>query len=407
MPVSELLPLKKQIYDWTDSFRGALAAFATECFAGNGSDLAFLAVDEISKKTGNKQVKKAACGALSNTASNLRISFDELLDKIVPNLGFDQTGKRIFDYGSRQFGATLQKDFSVALSDLATGKPIKSLPVPNPADDNEKAEKSKTQLSELKKFMKDLVKGQILRLERVLIDGRPWKPEAWKKLFVGNPIMRCFASALIWGAYSGEGKLLETFRYMDDGTFNTVRDEEYTLSDTALISLAHPVEMGAEVTAAWKRQLEDYEIIQRVKQLEIKPILLKDGEIETENNFGIKRYMGISVPVGALTGIAKKADMERGAVADAGSYYSYTFNDTWLGLSAAITFEGAGMGSDEPAKLKYVYFFKLPGPGVVDPLASGYGDFAKGAGLDPRTLPPRFVYSVLAIFDKLLHNENE
>ncbi|WP_052297651.1 WGR and DUF4132 domain-containing protein [Leadbettera azotonutricia] len=398
-PINELLALKKQIYDWIDASRGALAAFASECFAANGNDLAFLAVDEISQKAGNKQVKKAAQGALLRAAADLGITLDELLDKIVPTLDFDLNGKRIFDFGPRQFEATLQKDFSLALTDLSTGKPIKSLPAPNAKDDKEKADHAKAELSELKKFIKAVVKSQTMRLERVLIDGRPWKIEAWKKLFVENPIMRCFASGLIWGAYN-DGKLIETFRYMDDGTFNTARDEEYTLPETAAISLAHPIEMGEETTTAWKQQLEDYEIIQSIKQLEVKVIPLKDDDIETEKNFGVKRYLGNTVPESALTGLAKKYDMERGPTGDSGSYYSYAFNDTWLGLTAAITFDGPYMGGGEPGELLYAYFYKLPGPDTEDPM--DYGEIAKGAGLDPRTLPLRFVSSILSIFDNLL-----
>jgi hypothetical protein len=231
-----------------------------------------------------------------------------------------------------------------------------------------------------------------------LINGRPWKPAAWRKLFVENPLMNRFASGLVWGEYDASGKLLATFRYMDDGTFNTASDSPYTLSDDALISLAHPLELGDELTV-WKQQLADYEITQPIKQLELTLTPLKDDDIDEEKDFGIKHYKGIVVPESALTGMAKSYDMQRGPTGDGGSYYAYSFQDTWLGLCAVITFEGPYFGGGEPGELHYAYFYKLPGIDEEDPV--GYGDIAKGSGLDPRTLPPRFTGSLLSIFDKL------
>ena len=78
--------------------------------------------------------------------------------------------------------------------------------------------------------------------------------------------MHQFAISLIWGIYEN-GRLGETFRYMEDGSFNTVDEEEYTLPDEASIGLVHPIELTDEALAAWKQQLEDYEITQSIDQL--------------------------------------------------------------------------------------------------------------------------------------------
>ncbi len=62
-------------------------------------------------------------------------------------------------------------------------------------------------------------------------------------------------------------RLGETFRYMEDGSFNTVDEEEYTLPDGGSIGLVHPIELTDQDLAAWKQQLEDYEITQSIDQL--------------------------------------------------------------------------------------------------------------------------------------------
>ena len=47
----------------------------------------------------------------------------------------------------------------------------------------------------------------------------------WEKLFVENPIMHNFSLGLVWGVYE-DGELKDTFRYMEDGSFNTVDEED-------------------------------------------------------------------------------------------------------------------------------------------------------------------------------------
>lgn len=76
-----------------------------------------------------------------------------------------------------------------------------------------------------------------------------------------------FAIGLIWGIYKEE-TLTGSFRYMEDGSFNTVDEEELELPEDAVIGLIHPIELSKEERDAWKEQLEDYEIIQPVEQLD-------------------------------------------------------------------------------------------------------------------------------------------
>ena len=58
-------------------------------------------------------------------------------------------------------------------------------------------------------------------------------------------IMQQFAISLIWGEYK-EGKLVAMFRYMEDGTFNTIDEEEHELTPDTVIGLIHPLELSEE-----------------------------------------------------------------------------------------------------------------------------------------------------------------
>ena len=80
-------------------------------------------------------------------------------------------------------------------------KKLKNLPKIGVNDDPALAEKATADFKEMKKQMKTVVDAQKQRLEYVLMLDRKWTAEAWKALFVKNPLMHCFAIGLIWGIY--------------------------------------------------------------------------------------------------------------------------------------------------------------------------------------------------------------
>lgn len=48
-----------------------------------------------------------------------------------------------------------------------------------------------------------------------------WTVDAWESFFAKNPVMHKFAIGLIWI------EAVQSFRYMEDGTFNTSGEDEY------------------------------------------------------------------------------------------------------------------------------------------------------------------------------------
>ena len=202
---------------------------------------------------------------MENAAKELGITTEELADRIVPSLDFAPDGTRIFDYGPRKFVVRLTPSLELAVNTDA-GKAVKTMPAPGKTDDAEKAAAAYETYKALKKQIKTTVTAQRARLELALSAQRCWDTDTWRKLFVENPIMHQFAISLIWGVYEN-GELKETFRYMEDGSFNTADEEEYSLTDGANIGLVHPIELNEDTLNTWKQQLEDYEITQSIQQL--------------------------------------------------------------------------------------------------------------------------------------------
>jgi len=219
--------LYAQIQEWAKNVRGAMAAEAVKALALNGTSTALLQVDQIARKFKFRQVKSAAAEALDYAAEQLGISREDLEDQIVPNLEFDERMERIFDYGKRQFKVLLTPNLSLEVYD-GNGKELKNLPAPGKTDDPELSKEANEAWKLLKKQLKTVVTNQKTRLEQALRINRQWTPEKWQALFVKNPVMHQFAIGLVWGVYE-DGVLKDTFRYMEDGTFNTADGEEYEL----------------------------------------------------------------------------------------------------------------------------------------------------------------------------------
>lgn len=276
--------IKKQIDFWADNSKPGLATFAIQSLCMNGSKMALLTVDSMSRKHKNKRVKRAALEAMDIAAEAMGMSRDELDDIIVPDLGFGKDRTRIFSYGEREFKAILDDKMEITLFDN-NGKQIKSLPKASAKnnDNEDMAAECKEELKNIKKQIKIVVESQKLRMAKAVIIGRKWSIDKWKELFIENPIMNSFATKLVWEEVDDKGNIIKTFRYMEDGTFNTVDEEEYELENGTYILPLHPADIDEEELAAWTEQLEDYEIIQPVDQLNIPVYTLKDDELEEKD----------------------------------------------------------------------------------------------------------------------------
>lgn len=340
--------LTRAIHDWPQHSRGAIACDAVAALALSPDPAALLTVDAISRKFKFRQVKTAAGQALENAAKELGITAEELADRIVPDLGFDPDGTRVFDYGPRSFTVRLTPTLELEITNDG-GKTVKNLPTPGKTDDEEKANAAYHEFKLMKKQIKTAVTTQKARLEAALSALRCWSAEAWRALFVGNPIMHQFAISLIWGVYE-DGNLQTTFRYMEDGSFNTVDEEEYQLPDGAKIGLAHPVELDTETLEGWKQQLEDYEITQSILQLDRPVYRLEPGleQARALERFGGKMLNGLSLS-GKLQGLG----WYRGSVQDAGVFYTFYREDAALNMGVELNFSGCYVGGENDTVTVY------------------------------------------------------
>lgn len=347
---SMILTLVSYIKTWSENMRGAMAVSAVKALAMNGSQQALLQVDNMARKFKSNQVKNASREALYEAAEFLGITQEELADRIVPDFNFDEKMCRVFDYGTRKFSVYLTPTLEIEIYN--GDKKVKNLPKPCASDTADIAEKSYAEFKDMKKQLKTAITLQKTRLEYTLMCERKWTAENWKKLFVQNPLMHCFAVGLIWGIYD-DGRLVSSFRYLDDGSFTTSDEDEFEIPENAQISLVHPVELSEEELSAWSEQLVDYEITQPFAQLSrtvYRPTTDEIGKTE------IMRFHGKEVVNQVLTSRMEKNGWERGAAQDGGCFYEFYHYDinkrvktadnksVFEGYMAELTFSGTYIG---------------------------------------------------------------
>lgn len=315
--------------------RGVIAADTVRALSLNSSPKALLVIDEMSRKFKHKQVRNAAIKTLEFIAQEFKISTEELADRLIPDFGFDEEMKLVFDFGTRKFSVFLSTKLELEIVD-EKGKKFKNLPKISASDDAETAQKSTDTFKALKKSIKATVKTQTERLELAIANGRTWSYENFTKIFVKNPIMYKFATTLIWGVYSN-GKLTQTFRYMDDGSFNTPDEEEFSLAENMVIGLVHPIELGDELRVQWREQLADYEVVQSILQLEREIFTIESSDLnKKEITFDYKILYSRS----SLKTKFTKAGWVTGPVLDAGFFCEFEHHNLSNKISAVLEFSG-------------------------------------------------------------------
>ncbi len=348
--------LKAQIAKWAESARGAIAGEATKALALNPHPLALLTVDSMSRKYKFKQVKNAAVDAMEFAAKQLHKTKEEHSDRIDPDMGFDESMKITFSYGNRSFDVTLNTALELEVFD-DKGKKLKSLPAVGKTDDQTLAPQSLKEFKELKKQLKATVATQRDRLDMALSDGRKWTKQAYENLFVKNPIMHQFAIGLVWGVYE-DGEVGTTFRYMEDGTFNSHEEDEVTLTDEMVIGIVHPLELSEELLDTWREQLSDYEVTQPLVQLE------RALYLPTAEELGTKEATALAGKVIGPASLSNKLLAQgwiRGDIMDAGFFDTFIKVNASMEVCAELRFTGTCVGyyEDGPCTTKELRFFPL------------------------------------------------
>jgi hypothetical protein len=294
------------------------AALGLECLRVIGTDTALMQINSIAQIR-FKGLKRRAQACLEFIASERQLTAEQLEDRIIPDCGLDADGKRVFDFGSRQFHFALSSELKPLVRD-EQGKLRANLPKPRVKDDAERAEQAIADWKLMKKQIGEIAKIQGVRLEQAMVTERRWTWQEFEALFVQHPLMIHLVRRLVWGSFDTSDRLTGTFRVAEDRTFANENDEEVQLLDVATVGIVHPLHLDSPVKAAWGEILSDYEIIPPFPQIGRDTYTLQAEEADAEE---IKRFQSIQIPGVTLARMMSSRGWQRGALDEHGFYRTH------------------------------------------------------------------------------------
>jgi len=191
-----------------------------------------------------QNVREAASTSFNQIADTLGISRMELMDKMIPDFGFENLFKT-FEVNGEEWRAFIQTDLKIAyLNEMDEIK--KSIPT-------KAAKEIKDEIKAINKNIRSISKNQKQNLEQNFIAQRRWKAANWQEHFMGKALMFAFAQSLVWGIY-GDGKFTEIFGVNQDQTLENTDFEEVEIPDNSMIDMVYPLELDE----ATKKMRETY-----------------------------------------------------------------------------------------------------------------------------------------------------
>lgn len=206
--------------------------------------------------------------------------------------------------------------------------------------------------------------------------------------------MHKFAIGLVWGVYENN-VLTDSFRYMEDGTFNTKDEDEYELKDGVVIGIVHPIELGKKDMELWKEQFENYEIKQPLEQLNREIFTVTEEE---RTNKKVERFGGIMLNGLSLLGKLTSFGWSRGPIGDGGGYYTFYKEDNTFKIDAELSFSGVSVGYENEEVTVYdLSFYK---EGTASKYSYINDKIYEQNVVSLETLPKRFFSEILCQINK-------
>ncbi len=222
--------------------------------ARQGRVAALAALHQISLKCRFQALREAAEQILKDFAREQSQSLEQILDQVVPDCGFDASGKRYLAIAEEQWLICIDAATWKAVLQSPDGKSQNKWPT-SAGKEQEKAWKS------LKKEIDGLMQSQILRLERAMVQMQSWELSRFNDYLVRHPLLRHLLPTLIWGWQAEEQGPWKSFQLVyqvsfapsdsqSDFLFLDVSGQAFK-AEQGHIRLLHPLEFQGE-RVQWK-----------------------------------------------------------------------------------------------------------------------------------------------------------
>ncbi len=230
----------------------------------------------------NKPVLKE----IKRYAKQAKVKPDAVPDLVLPDLGLDKQGKRVFTANGRS--VTLR--FDINLQPVFTdenGNKTKTLPSAIQTDE------IKEQWLEIQKMLNDYRQTDHKILEHSMIHQRRISVADFTKNYLENPFLLRIAGQFIWAVYA-DAKTEESqgaFCVVETGECLDKDDEPVEFDKKTMIGIAHPIHLTDEELLHFRKHIADEEILQPFDQLERPFYRLTEQE---QADGYMRRYCGVA-----------------------------------------------------------------------------------------------------------------
>ena len=259
--VERLVPL---ILRWPGGNARTRAVLGLDVLCAIGTDKALMHLDRLARKADTETVSGGARERIDAIAAARELTPERLADRLVPDFDLDPDGRMTLDYGPRTFVVGFDEQLRPFVADRA-GKRLRTLPKPGARDDPEQAEAGYKRFAALKRTVRTIAAEQVRRFEHAMVWQRRWPASELATLFAAHPLLQHLVRRLVWGVYRGD-ETIGAFRIAEDRTYADAADDPYEVADDAVVGVAHPLHLGADLPA-WAETFADYEILQPFAQL--------------------------------------------------------------------------------------------------------------------------------------------
>ncbi|UOD30604.1 DUF4132 domain-containing protein [Massilia violaceinigra] len=368
----KLTPL---IRAWPGQSQHARAAMGLDILAMIGSDVALMLLNGVAQKLKFKGLQDRAREKIAAIAEERGLSPEELGDYLAPDLGLDQEGGMLLDFGPRQFRVGFDETLKPFVRDNA-GALLADLPKPRKTDDATLSADAVARFKLLKKDARTVAAQQVLRLERAMCAQRRWPQGLFFDVLAHHPLVRHLVQRLVWGVYGDGDALLACFRVAPDGSLTDAGDNPFVLpqGENMRFGIVHAMELAPVDAAGFGQLFADYQLLQPFAQLGRDTYALEEDERGSE---GLWRW-GSTVPAGRVLDLVnrgwRRSPPENGGVVRELSKQVGGSHLALLRISPGLV---AGNGDEHPQQgLDYVLIGRTNEWG-------GMGDRVKLSSLSP------------------------
>ncbi|MFN3988361.1 MAG: DUF4132 domain-containing protein, partial [Rhodocyclaceae bacterium] len=317
---------------WPGESAHARAVAGLDVLAMIGTDVALMLLNGVAQKVKFKGLQDKAREKINAIAEARGLSTEELEDRLAPDLGLDEQGSLVLDFGPRAFRVAFDESLKPHVREVgeggALGARLPDLPKPRKTDDETLAKAAVERFKLLKKDARTIASQQLLRLEVAMCSRRRWTPDLFRMFLAEHPLVRHIVHRLVWGVYdlpdggNFGGALTACFRVAEDGSFTNAEDDPFELpeGEHLRIGVPHALEIPPADAAAFGQVFADYELLQPFAQIGRDTYTLDEAELSA---YELTRWKNVDVPTGRVLGLVNKG-WYRGQAQDGGCIWYFT-----------------------------------------------------------------------------------